>query len=190
MNYIYNYLIPSIWISYLIYWWTKSADVKESIRTESSLSRLTRSVSIILAAILLLPVKFGIPILNLRFLPLSEWCFWAGTAVTGSGLLFSVWGRYHLGKNWSQAVTIKDDHKLITNGPYGLVRHPIYTGFLMGFLGSSIALGEWRGLVAVALVFIVLLHKLRLEDKWLQEQFGKSYELYSKRVCALVPFLI
>jgi protein-S-isoprenylcysteine O-methyltransferase Ste14 len=116
--------------------------------------------------------------------------FWIGAIIAVGGLSFSVWARRYLGKNWSQAVTIKEDHKLITNGPYSLARHPIYTGLLFGFVGTTIALGEWRGVIAVALVFGVLLHKLKLEERWLHEQFGESYEIYCQRVSALVPFII
>ena len=189
MQYIYDYIFQAMWISYLIYWWIMAANIKEAVRTESLLSRLTRSVSII-AAMLLLLLKPPIPFLNLRFLPLSNLCFWIGAIITAGGLYFSVVARRYLGKNWSQAVTIKEDHKLITNGPYALVRHPIYTGLLFGFVGSSIALGEWRGVIAVVLIFAVLLHKLKLEEKWLREQFGEPYKIYCQRVSALIPFLI
>jgi protein-S-isoprenylcysteine O-methyltransferase Ste14 len=99
-------------------------------------------------------------------------------------------GASHLGKNWSQAVTLKEDHELITTGPYALVRHPIYTGLLLGFIGCAVARGEWRGLLAVALVFVALWRKLRLEEKWMRAQFGASYETYSRHVAALVPYIV
>jgi protein-S-isoprenylcysteine O-methyltransferase Ste14 len=190
MHYLHHYLFPAIWIGYITYWWTMAANVKESVKTESALSRFTRAASIILAVVLLWLPRVPIPLFEIRFLPQSELYFWIGVAITAGGLSFSVWGRRHLGKNWSQAVTIKEDHKLIETGPYSIVRHPIYTGFLFGFVGTSIALGEIRGLIAVALVFVVLYHKLKLEEKWLREQFGKPYEIYSQRVSALIPFII
>ena len=167
-----------------------AGNVKETVKTESSLSRLTRSFSIILAAILLALPQISIAFLGLRFLPLNIIYFWIGAIITAGGLYFSVWARQYLGNNWSQAVTIKDDHKLITNGPYALVRHPIYTGLLLGFVGTALALGEWRGVISVVLVFCVLLHKLRLEDKWLLEQFGSEYEVYCQKVSALIPYII
>jgi len=87
----------------------------------------------------------------------------------------------------SQAVTLKEGHELITSGPYALVRHPIYMGLLLTVLGCAIARGEWRGLVAFAIVFGELWHKLSLEEKWMREQFGESYTAYSQRVSTLVP---
>src|ERR1051325_19940 len=56
------------------------------------------------------------------------------TAVTIFGLLFSLWSRVHLGKYWSGIITLKEGHKLIRTGPYRIVRHPLYTGFLIGVL--------------------------------------------------------
>jgi len=190
MQYIYQYLFHALWIGYLIYWWTMAVNVKVTLRTESPLSRIARSVSMMLAALLLILPKWPFLFLDLNFLPQSNLSFWAGSAITAGGLGFSIWARLFLGKNWSQAVTIKADHKLITSGPYALVRHPIYTGLLFGIAGTALALGRWRGVIAVLLVFTVLLHKLRMEEKWLAEQFGEPYKLYCGKVSAIIPFLI
>jgi protein-S-isoprenylcysteine O-methyltransferase Ste14 len=190
MSLIYNYLFPAMWISYFTYWWAMSKNVKETERSETGPSRLVRMVAILGAIALLWLPSVPLPLLSQRFLPLGLWCFWSGAAVTAVGLLFSVWARRDLGANWSQAVTLKQGHELITSGPYALVRHPIYTGLLLGFLGSAVARGEWRGLLAIALVFATLWHKLRLEEKWMRAQFGEPYEAYSRQVAALVPYII
>jgi len=179
-----------MWLGYVAYWWAKSANVKETERHEPASSRIVRLVLMACAIALLSLSRVPLPLLNERFLPAGAWCFWIGAAVTAGGLLFSVWARRHLGKNWSQAVTVKEGHELITSGPYALVRHPIYTGLLLGFLGSAVARGEWRGLLAVALVFGVLWQKLKLEERWMCERFGESYEAYSRQVAALVPYII
>ena len=190
MSFIYDYLFPAMWLGFLAYWWAISRSVKETERRESAPSRLARLFLIVGAAALLCLPSVPLPWLNQRFLPRGAWCFWTGATVTAFGLLFAVWARRQLGKNWSQAVTLKEGHELITSGPYALVRHPIYTGLLLGFLGSAVARGEWRGLLAVALVFAVLWHKLRLEEKWMRAQFGEPYEAYSRHVAALVPYII
>lgn len=87
-------------------------------------------------------------------------------------------------------MTVKEGHELITSGPYALVRHPIYAGLLVAFVGSAVARGEWRGLLAVVLVFGVLWRKLKLEEKWMRVQFGESYDVYSRRVAALLPYVV
>ncbi|MGA2483846.1 MAG: isoprenylcysteine carboxylmethyltransferase family protein [Candidatus Acidiferrales bacterium] len=190
MSIVYKYLFPAMWLGYLAYWWAMSTNVKVTERHESVSSRLARLVLLACAAALLFLPRVPLPLLNERFLPHGNLWFWSGAAVTATGLLFSVWARRHLGKNWSQAVTWKEGHELITSGPYSLVRHPIYTGLLLGFVGFAVARGEWRGLLAVALVFGALWRKLRLEEKWMRAKFGESYEAYSRRVAALVPYII
>jgi protein-S-isoprenylcysteine O-methyltransferase Ste14 len=190
MSLVYSYLFPAMWVSYIAYWWAMSANVKETERRESAPSRLARLVLLACAIALLWLPSVPPPLLDKRFLPLGPACFWIGAALTAGGLLFSVWARRHLGKNWSQAVTVKEGHELITSGPYALVRHPIYSGLLLGFVGCAVARGEWRGLLAVALVFGVLWHKLRLEEKWMRAEFGAPYDAYSRQVAALVPHII
>lgn len=89
----------------------------------------------------------------------------------------------------SATVTVKEDHELVRTGPYRFVRHPIYTGLLLGFIGTAVARAEWRGVLAVALVFISLWRKLKLEERWMGETFGARYASYKREVRALVPFL-
>ena len=184
------YLFPTMWFAYIAYWWAMAANVKSDERREEASSRLQRLVLMVLALVLLGFPGIRLSVLDRRFLPASMWWYWIGAAVTSSGLLFSVWARRYLGRNWSRAVTIKKDHELITGGPYALVRHPIYTGLLMGLFGCALAVGEWRGLVAVGLVFIALFRKLRREEQWMRVRFGASYEDYSKQVRALVPYIL
>jgi protein-S-isoprenylcysteine O-methyltransferase Ste14 len=143
-----------------------------------------------LAVLLLWVPRINLPVLGDRFLPLMAWPFWAGVALTAVGLLFTVWARIKIGRNWSGIVTIKEGHELITSGPYAIVRHPIYTGLLPAFVGSALARAEWRGILAVVIAWSALWRKLRFEERWLREQFGESYQAYSQRVAALLPFLL
>jgi protein-S-isoprenylcysteine O-methyltransferase Ste14 len=106
------------------------------------------------------------------------------------GLLFTVWARIVLGRNWSGIVTVKQDHELVTAGPYRWVRHPIYTGLLIAFAGSAIARGEWRGVLAVVIVLAGLWRKLKLEERWMIETFGDAYLRYRAKVRALIPFVL
>jgi protein-S-isoprenylcysteine O-methyltransferase Ste14 len=110
--------------------------------------------------------------------------------VTIAGLLFAIWAREHLGRNWSHSVTIKQGHELITTGPYTVVRHPIYTGILTGFLGMAIAISQVRGFIAFVLVCLALWIKLRIEEQWMGSQFGEAYATYAHQTAALVPYLL
>jgi protein-S-isoprenylcysteine O-methyltransferase Ste14 len=111
-------------------------------------------------------------------------------ALTLAGAGFAIWARAYLGRNWSAIVTIKEDHRMVRSGPYALVRHPIYSGFLLALLGSALALGEVRGLVAVALAFLAWWFKSRLEEQFMEQRFGAEYAVYKRRVKALIPFVL
>ena len=190
MTLLYRHVFAGMWLSWALYWWALSRNVKPSVRTESTSSRLLHIVPLMLAVALLWLPHVPIPVLGERFVPLAAWPFWVGAAFTLAGLLFSVWARVHLGSNWSGVVTVKEDHELIQSGPYGIVRHPIYTGLLLAFAGSALARGEWRGFLAVVIVLWAFWRKLCTEERWMRERFGSAYQSYSERVPALVPFVL
>ena len=104
--------------------------------------------------------------------------------------LLAVGARVSLGTNWSGTVTVKQEHELITSGPYRYVRHPIYTGLLLAFSGLAIARGEWRCILALIILALSFWRKLRIEERFMVEQFGSAYETYRQRVSVLVPFVI
>ena len=187
---VYRYLFPAMWLSWAAYWWAMSRDVKAIARHESVRSRLLHIVPLALVMVLLSSSNPPIPFLDERILPRAPWHFWSGAALTLIGLLFSVWARVYLGRNWSGTVTVKVDHELITSGPYSIVRHPIYTGLLLAFIGSAVARGDFRGVAAVALGLWAFWRKLRMEECWMREQFGEAYLAYTQRVAALIPFLL
>ena len=186
----YEYFFPVVWIVFLLYWQIKAADAKATQRLEPSASRIFRVLVFLIAIVLLSIPRIPLPWLYIQFWPQGYLPFWMGAAITVAGLLFAVWARAHLGRNWSRSVTIKQDHELITTGPYAVVRHPIYTGILTGFLGMAIAISEVRGFVVVVLIFVVLWPKLRMEEKWMRSEFGETYAAYAEHTAALVPYLL
>lgn len=105
------------------------------------------------------------------------------------GVAFAIWARVFLGGNWSSAVTIKADHELVRNGPYALVRHPIYSGTLLALLGTSIVFHAMRGLLAFGVAFLALRIKSRREEVFMMQEFGAEYVGYMKTVKALIPFV-
>ena len=180
--------ISGPWLVFLLYWGLAALRVRRSKRSESPLSRLRYSVWIV-ATFLLFSIRPRWGPLSWRFLPTGLAVFFAGVGLTILGLSFAIWARYHLGSYWSGAVTIKQDHRLIRTGPYAVVRHPIYTGILLAMLGTAVAIGELRGLLAVGLAFAGYFIKSRMEEKWLIQEFGTGYEQYRREVKALIPFV-
>lgn len=189
----FAFIAEAAWCAWLAYWAWSARGVKRAVRQESAWSRFGKYGLPIIVAVLLLMVRwpsFAGGVLTMRFLPFALWIVWLGLAMTFAGLLFACWARQVLGRNWSGVVQLKQDHELVERGPYRYVRHPIYSGLLLAFLGSALMIGEWRALLATAIVAISFWHKLRLEERWLSELFGAAYRDYMRRTKALVPWLL
>jgi protein-S-isoprenylcysteine O-methyltransferase Ste14 len=189
MLWFYELFFPVLWVLFFLYWQIKAANTKTTQRLEPAASRILRVVIFVVAITLLCTTRIPLPLLYLHLWPAGLFPFWLGVAIAIAGLLFAVWAREHLGSNWSRSVTIKQGHELITTGPYAVVRHPIYTGILTGFLGMAIAISQVRGFIVFVLIFLVLWIKLRMEEQWMRSQFGETYASYAHQTAALVPYL-
>jgi len=189
MHWFYDWFFTVVWIAFLLYWQIKAINTKTTERIEPAGSRILRVVIFAIAIALLSTTRIPLRWLYFPLWPQGLLPFWLGAAVTVGGLLFAVWARVHLGRNWSRSVTIKQGHELITTGPYAVVRHPIYTGILAGFLGTAIAVSQVRGLIVVVLIFVALWAKLRMEEEWMRSQFGETYAAYARKTAALVPYV-
>ena len=189
MLWFYESFFPAVWILFLLYWQIKAIHTKTTQRLEPASSRILRVFIFLIAIVLLSTTRIPLRWLYLQLWPDGLWPFWLGAAVTIAGLLFAVWAREHLGSNWSRSVTIKQGHELITTGPYAVVRHPIYTGILTGFLGMAIAISQVRGSIVCVLIFLAFWMKFRMEEQWMRSQFGEAYATYAHQTAALVPYL-
>ncbi len=189
MALVYQFLIPAFWFVWIFYWIASAANTKRVARRESTLSRLSHGLPLWAGIILLTLPQHRATGLFASVWPWSEIIFWLGFLLMLAGFAVTVWARLALGRNWSATVTIKENHELIQNGPYRWVRHPIYTGLLLAFFGSALALDEWRGALTVVLVAIAFQIKLAIEERWMTHRFGPNYEAYRKRTQKLIPFV-
>ncbi|HET6552198.1 MAG TPA: isoprenylcysteine carboxylmethyltransferase family protein [Dyella sp.] len=192
MSHGFNVALHVVWLALLSYWLWSARRVKTSVQTEHPAKRLVAYwLPLAVAFALLGPGEwFQHTLLAEQFVPHSMPFESLGLLFCVLGASLACWARYLLGENWSATVQLKDNHQLITAGPYRLVRHPIYSGFLLLFLGNAVLVGDWRGLLALAIVFASFWRKLRLEERWLSQHFGEAYRAYSKRSHALVPGLL
>ena len=182
-------VIIALWGAWGVYWFIAARDAKSTLRRATALARLLHGGPLVLCAALFFSRKALPEVLDHRFLPQSPEVEVLGTLMLAIGLAFAVSARHHLGRNWSSVVELKSDHALIRSGPYRLVRHPIYTGLLLALLGTSLAIGEWRGLLGFALAFMAICLRIRAEDALMAEAFDKAYEAYRRETPALVPYL-
>jgi len=182
-------VIAVAWIAALIVWLLGSMTAKATVRSQSVTSRLLELAPILIGVLILRGDRFLLRSLSARFVPATPTWQDLGVALTVAGVAFAIWSRFYLGRNWSAKVTVKEDHELIRSGPYSIVRHPIYSGFLLGLLGTVIYGGQWKGLVALALVLISWKIKTSREESFMESEFGEQYVQYRHDVKSLVPFI-
>jgi len=111
----------------------------------------------------------------------------AGTAIALAGLAYTIWARATLGRYWSRIVAVKQDHKLITHGPYRNVRHPLYLGLLAATLGTGLVFGLWRALFGIAILWTGFIYRAYREDSLMAQQFGAEFAAYRARSGRLLP---
>lgn len=113
-----------------------------------------------------------------------------GVVIAVAGIAFRIWSIRTLGRFFTSRVTVQDDQAVVDRGPYRWLRHPSYTGALVGALGTCLVLGSAWGALAV-IVLVVPAYRLRMaaEEKELAAKLGEPYRLYMKRTNRLLPFL-
>ena len=96
----------------------------------------------------------------------------------------------HLGKQFRVNAGLYEDHELVRTGPYGIVRHPIYSSILAILLSTILLLTPWRwAAVSLALFVAGTEIRVRTEDHLLASRFGREFAEYRKKVPAYVPFV-
>jgi protein-S-isoprenylcysteine O-methyltransferase Ste14 len=178
------------WVIFLLVWLVAAFSASRAIKRQSWWSR---ALTIAVGAVpyyLLFTNRLSYGPLAWRFVPDEPWVLVPGVVLTHAGIALAIWARIVLGKNWSAMVTIKEGHRLVRNGPYSAVRHPIYSGLLLAVLGTALVVGEVRGLVAAVIGFTAWLVKSRTEEGFLMKEFGPEYEEYRRHTRALVPFIL
>jgi protein-S-isoprenylcysteine O-methyltransferase Ste14 len=131
-------IISDCWILFAVIWLVAAFWTKQSIYQESRVQRLGYVIPLLVGGYLVFKGRRLSDPLDLRVIPHVDALAWTGVVLCIAGLAFCVWARFTLGRNWSGVVTLKGGHELTTEGPYALVRHPIYTGLLTMFVATVI----------------------------------------------------
>jgi protein-S-isoprenylcysteine O-methyltransferase Ste14 len=180
-------IINACWILFAVTWLIAAFWTKRSVYQENRWQRLGYMIPLLVGAYLVFKgARLSHP-LDLRVIPRLDALAWTGVVLCIAGLAFCFWARFTLGRNWSGVVTLKGGHELITQGPYALVRHPIYTGLLTMFVATVIVLGHVAGIIALPLMFVSIWIKLRHEEKLMLQEFPDQYPGYQRRVKCLIP---
>ncbi len=185
----YTFLILSLWFIFIAYWIIAALGKKKRTVQQDPWWRFG---GIALVAVVYLLYRLNwLPVPSTPTAPFfhSTLIHELGVALCAAGIAFAMWARHILGGNWSINPSIQEGHELVTTGPYHWVRHPIYTGILLAYLGALLAIGAlWWVEVYVAVV-VGLYIKLRREERLMMQQFPQAYPAYKQRTKALIPFV-
>jgi protein-S-isoprenylcysteine O-methyltransferase Ste14 len=130
------------------------------------------------------------PLLDPFSVPLPEALRLAGAAVYLAALVLMLLVQRELGGNWSMQLELKEDHRLVTSGPYRYVRHPMYTAFFLMMAGQLFLTANWLlGLYGIAAWTLLCFVRIPREEGMMLEEFGDEYRTYGEGTGRLVPRL-
>ena len=116
--------------------------------------------------------------------------FAAAIASIWFGMFLYVWAVLTLGSFFRTSVQLVDGQRLVTRGPYRVLRHPAYTGGILIFSGVGFAMGNWFSFVAAALLTLLgYVFRIHVEEIALAERFGPEFQARKKRTWAVVPLI-
>lgn len=169
------------WLIFWAYWLLSATGAKASVRGRGW--RPLAGISVLAVVLLTRVIKGG------TFVVHSPVLGAIGAVVFVCGLGLAVWARVYLGSNWGMPMSQRIEPELITSGPYRFVRHPIYTGLLLGLLGTTLAT-NLLGLIVVALLSVYFYYSAKVEERNLTAAFPTAYPEYRASTKMLIPFVL
>lgn len=174
------------WMAMEVWVWTRERGVKGENRDRGS---RTWVVALIWVGVYLaFSLMYAAPGATMH--RAAEALFWAGVALIWLGVALRFWAIRTLGRFFNTSVIIQGGHRVISDGPYRIVRNPSYSGALLSFLGVGLALSNWASLAVIVLFSLAgYWRRIKVEQGALVEHFGQEYRDYITRTWALIPFV-
>ncbi len=169
------------WVAFWLYWMISAAGAKTGSRPRLAvIPRLVIFILIVLFVVVFKGHRLSVhsPVLHV-----------VGLILVLSGLGLAVWARRCLGRNWGMPMTQKEEPELVTQGPYRLVRHPIYSGLLLAALGTSLTVSLYW-LIALVVLGAYFIYSAAVEEKIMTASFPTTYPSYRTKTKMLIPFVL
>jgi protein-S-isoprenylcysteine O-methyltransferase Ste14 len=193
-------VIGVCWLIFFVYWFVSARGAKPTKERKLDINYIRFYIIPIIVIVVFILRRFN-------FVSTCE-ILWAGcyigtlgqqvlspivgsiaTILTISGLVIAILARRTLGDNWSANVELKENHKLVTKGIYGVVRHPIYLGMFMMTVGAVLVFQSITVFSIFGVVMIVFIIRMKKEEELITKAFPDEYPAYKKRTKALIPFI-
>lgn len=179
---VVDIVILAGWVVFWIYWLVASAGAK------TGQSRWGRFAGYRLGVLLIVLLLVRLKVLKGHSATSDPWLQGIGLAVFVLGLGLAVWARIFIGSNWGMPMSRKDDPELVTTGPYRTIRHPIYTGIILGMVGTTIAVSVYW-LIAVVVLGAYFIYSAVNEERYMAERFPDTYLSYKNSTKMLIPYV-
>jgi protein-S-isoprenylcysteine O-methyltransferase len=127
-----------------------------------------------------------------RYAASFEWNFITTIALIGmaAGLALRTWSVRELGQFFTWHIQLVPEHRVVTSGPYRIIRHPAYSGALLLYVFTLVFLHAWiSAALAPAVLMAAFRRRIRYEEAWLMRHLGVEYTAYAGRVSAMIPFM-
>ena len=180
----------ALWVLFTVVWLVAATGAKKNIIHRSWWMRLPArlAVAAIIAFVLLRVSRAGVFASGIASSLTSPGAALAGVFLCCGGITCAVWARAVIGANWGMPMTFKQNHRLVTTGPYAYVRHPIYAGILVAMLGSVLVLSLWWLVILIANA-VQFIYAAKKEEQLMLRNFPDEYAPYMSRTWMLIPFL-
>ncbi|MGB7493470.1 MAG: isoprenylcysteine carboxylmethyltransferase family protein [Candidatus Acidiferrum sp.] len=176
-----------LWQLLMIVWIVLWLGAKSAKKRERWNGRAGYLILLLVGGWLLFGPRVAWEWMNVRLLPNVPLVWGLGLGVTAIGIGMAIWARLSLGTNWSGTVTLKKDHELVRKGLYRRIRHPIYTGILVGMVGTQMIQGHLKGWIGVGIILAGFYIKARREERFLSEEFGARFEEHARQTGMFLP---
>jgi protein-S-isoprenylcysteine O-methyltransferase Ste14 len=174
------------WLIFMVTWVAFAIKAKKSVRSNGR-TRFIRMLVVAAIATVFSVHDVRVYLATHTFIH-NIYIQYPGVAMCIMGIAFAIWARVHLGTNWGRPMSMRQEHDLITSGPYRYVRHPIYSGIGLAMFGSALA-GGYIYLIFFFISSIYFIISAKTEEQLMLKQFPNQYPGYMQRSKMFVPFI-
>jgi protein-S-isoprenylcysteine O-methyltransferase Ste14 len=149
-----------------------------------AVARAIRSLGLVVSLVLYAIHPSWLGVLSVS---LPDWMHWIGVALGAASLAVYAWSRTTLGRAWSSQLEMREEHHLVTSGPYAWIRHPIYSALLSFLASIALVTANWLFFALFVFSMVDLTLRIPREEEMMVARFGDEYKAYKQRTGSLFP---